>query len=251
MSKFIDLTGRKFGKLTVVKQLPDYYTSGGNKVHKWLCKCDCGRNDNVVCSTGDLNSGKIWRCTYCVRDDAAKRMRDKLKKYNTYDLSGEYGVGYTLKGEEFWFDLEDYDKIKDYCWYKHHKYFVAKIDGKSISLHKLIMDDLENRYDIDHIKTENKFDNRKLNLRKTTRQQNNSNRRLSKNNTSGVSGVHRHSRDKVWEAWIRVNYKRIYLGRYKNFEDAVKARKEAEEKYYGEFSYDNSQKLYEKLTEGA
>lgn len=31
---------------------------------------------------------------------------------NTYDLSGEYGIGYTTKGEEFWFDLEDYDKIK-------------------------------------------------------------------------------------------------------------------------------------------
>ena len=38
------------------------------------------------------------------------------KKYNTYDLTGEYGIGYTSKDEEFYFDLEDYDKIKDYCW---------------------------------------------------------------------------------------------------------------------------------------
>ena len=30
---------------------------------------------------------------------------------------------------------------------------------------------------------------------------------------------------------------------YKKFEDAVKARKEAEDKYYGEFSYDNSQNM--------
>lgn len=250
MGKFVDLTGKKFKQLTVIKQLPSHYTSGGYKVHKWLCECDCGRDNNVVCSTGDLNSGKRWRCTYCVRDDAAERMRDRNKKYNTYDLSGDFGIGYTTKGEEFWFDLEDYDKIKDYCWFKHHNYFTASIEGKGIGLHKLVMGDLENEYDIDHIKTENKFDNRKLNLRKVTRQQNNSNHKIFKNNTSGVSGVHWHSRDNIWEAWIRVNYKNIYLGRYANFEDAKNARLQAEEKYYGEYSYINSQKLYKDLTIG-
>lgn len=112
------------------------------------------------------------------------------------------------------------------------------------------MNDLNNEYDVDHIKTENKFDNRKLNLRKTTRQQNTCNRRLSDNNTSGVTGVRWHDRDKIWESWIKVNYKNIYLGRFLIFEDAVKARKEAEEKYYGKYSYDNSQKLYERLTIG-
>lgn len=249
--KFKDLTGKKFKQLTVIKQFPDHYTSGGNKVHKWLCECDCGRDKNIVCSTNDLTSGKRWRCTYCVRDDAAKRMKNKNKKYNTYDLSGDYGIGYTINtNEEFWFDLEDYDKIKDYCWHKHHKYFIAKIDDKSIGLHKVVMNDLENKYDIDHIKTENKFDNRKLNLRKTTRQQNNSNHKLFKNNTSGVSGVRWHSRDNVWESWIKVNYENIYLGRYTDFDDAVRARKQAEEKYYGEYSYSNSQRLYEKLTKG-
>ena len=32
--KFLDLTGKRFNHLTVNKQLPDYFTSGGNKVHK-------------------------------------------------------------------------------------------------------------------------------------------------------------------------------------------------------------------------
>lgn len=250
MGKFIDLTGQKFGKLTVKAQLSDYYTSGGNKKHMWLCECDCRRGSDVICSTGDLNSGRRWRCTYCVRDDASERIANKNKKNNVYDLSGKYGVGYTLKGEEFWFDLEDYNLIKDYCWYKHHDYYVAKINGKNIGLHKIIMNDLENKYDVDHIKTENKFDNRKLNLRKTTRHQNSCNQKLAVNNTSGVTGVHWHSRDEIWEAWIKVNYKNEYLGRYLRFEDAVEARKKAEEKYYKEYSYDNSQELYEKLTIG-
>ena len=38
-------------------------------------------------------------------------------KYNKYDLLGSFGVGWTTNtNKEFWFDLEDYDKIKDYCW---------------------------------------------------------------------------------------------------------------------------------------
>ena len=38
-----------------------------------------------------------------------------LKKYNRYDLSGEYGIGWTTNTNHvFYFDLEDYEKIKDY-----------------------------------------------------------------------------------------------------------------------------------------
>ncbi|WP_368488451.1 hypothetical protein [Clostridium sp. BJN0013] len=37
-------------------------------------------------------------------------------KYNTYDLTGEYGIGYDAKGNIFYFDLEDYDRIKDFYW---------------------------------------------------------------------------------------------------------------------------------------
>ena len=38
------------------------------------------------------------------------------KKYNWYDLSGEFGIGFTQNDILFYFDLEDYDKIKNYCW---------------------------------------------------------------------------------------------------------------------------------------
>lgn len=235
----------KFGKLTVVEQLKPHYTSGGNKRYLWRSECDCGRCNNVIGATSDYTSGKVWRCTYCVKDAASKRMSETNKKYNRYDLSGEYGIGYTSNGEEFWFDLEDYDKIKKYCWFKHRKYFEARIGDKKIGLHKLVMNDIENQFDVDHIKTENKFDNRKLNLRLATRSNNCMNSIIPKNNTSGVVGVRCHSRDNIWEAYIYINKKCTYLGRFNNFNDAVKARKEAEEKYYKEFSYDNSQKLYE------
>ena len=47
-----------------------------------------------------------------------------------------------------------------------------------------------------------------------------------------------------WLAQIGFNGQKIKLGRFKNKEDAIKARKEAEEKYFGEHSYDNSQKQW-------
>lgn len=35
-----------------------------------------------------------------------------MVKHNTYDLSGDFGIGYTDKGEKFYFDISDYEKIK-------------------------------------------------------------------------------------------------------------------------------------------
>lgn len=32
--RFLNLLGKRFGQITIVEQLPDYYTSGGNKKHK-------------------------------------------------------------------------------------------------------------------------------------------------------------------------------------------------------------------------
>ena len=50
----------------------------------------------------------------------------------------------------------------------------------------------------------------------------------------------KHNTYDKWTAYIRKDGKRIYLGVFSNFDDAVKARKQAEEKYFKEWSYDNS-----------
>ena len=68
------------------------------------------------------------------------------------------------------------------------------------------------------------------------------NRGLSSNNTSGVTGVSWVKSRQKWRVRINVLKKEINLGLFSNFEDAVKVRKMAEEKYFGEFSYDNSMK---------
>lgn len=63
---------------------------------------------------------------------------------------------------------------------------------------------------------------------------------VRKNNTSGIPGVFWHSQKKRWLAAICFKGKRYYLGSYARFEDAVKARQDAEteihERFLREFS---------------
>lgn len=47
MEKFIDLTGRRFGKLTVIKKGKGRMTKGGQRKTTWICKCDCGNDSEV------------------------------------------------------------------------------------------------------------------------------------------------------------------------------------------------------------
>ena len=61
---------------------------------------------------------------------------------------------------------------------------------------------------------------------------------VRKNNTSGVPGVDWLSSRKRWRASICFKGQRYYLGKYKNFEDAVAARKAAEARLHDEFLRD-------------
>jgi hypothetical protein len=82
---------------------------------------------------------------------------------------------------------------------------------------------------IDHINGD-KTDNRISNLRDTTTTENGRNRKQSRTNLSGVTGVH-WRKDGVWQAQIRVNGKTLHLGRYRSLECAAAARKDAERLY--------------------
>ncbi len=53
-----------------------------------------------------------------------------------------------------------------------------------------------------------------------------------KDNSSGIRGVSWSSKHKKYEAYITFQRKRHFLGNFENLEDAAKARKEAEEKYF-------------------
>lgn len=83
---------------------------------------------------------------------------------------------------------------------------------------------------VDHI-NHVKSDNRLINLRDVSHEENHKNKSLSSNNTSGVCGVYFRKTDNKWTAQIKVNGKSKYLGIYTNKEDAISARIEANKKY--------------------
>lgn len=83
---------------------------------------------------------------------------------------------------------------------------------------------------IDHI-NHDRADNRLLNLREVTPQENSQNRKPDSLNTSGIVGVCFHKAAKKWYSQININKRCTYLGVFDDFDDAVKARKEAEVKY--------------------
>lgn len=246
--RFIDLTGQKFNRLTVIKMAESHIKPNGSKVTQWWCSCDCGSPDLVLVSGGNLTNGHTKSCGCLKLEQSAKNGKKlkgksnlKNKQYNLYNLLGEYGIGYLKNGKEFYFDLEDYDLIKDYCWWENDSgYLLTSLNNnKKIRMSRLIMNESNANIRIDH-RNHNTMDNRKSNLRRATSSENAMNSELSSINTSGVTGVFK--RGDKWCASIMVNYKSIHLGSFDDFDDAVKARKNGEEKYFGEFSYDNSMK---------
>lgn len=223
-----DLTGKKYGRLTAIEI--DKKKNKGNTYY--ICRCECGNIISVIGS--HLKNGHTSSCG-CKKIEGIKR---RFKKYNVYDLSSEYGVGYTTNtNTPFYFDKEDYEKIKEYAWRDNgYGYIISSCreKDKKIMMHRLIMP-CEESYVIDHI-NHNPADNRKINLRICTQQENSFNKAIPKNNTSGCVGVILISSNK-WNARIRKDGKCIYLGNYSTFEEAVAARKKAEVELFGEYRY--------------
>lgn len=54
--------------------------------------------------------------------------------------------------------------------------------------------------------------------------------------TRGFTGVYWNKANEKWCSNIKVNNKTIYLGSFDLIDDAMRARKEAEQKYFGEFA---------------
>ena len=108
-------------------------------------------------------------------------------------------------------DIEDIDKIKNYKWYLNSDGYVY--NNKVGLLHRFLIGP-SNDMVVDHINN-NKFDNRKANLRICTAQQNNMNKSKYKGG-SQFKGVCWHKQKNKWQAQIQINSKSKYIGLYDN-----------------------------------
>jgi hypothetical protein len=110
-------------------------------------------------------------------------------------------------------------------------YRVIKINCKIYKAHRLAWFYTYGVFptkDLDHI-NQIKNDNRIINLREVTNSQNHQNRGVNKNNSSGHKGVYWNNFHNKWQTNIGLNGKLQHIGYFLDINDAIKARKIAEQ----------------------
>lgn len=74
VSRAIDLTGQRFGRLIVLKRDANHISPKGVKSAKWICKCDCGNTASVWAN--GLRKGTAKSCG-CYQKDAVRESQFK------------------------------------------------------------------------------------------------------------------------------------------------------------------------------
>lgn len=129
---------------------------------------------------------------------------------------------------------EDYEYLNQFPWCVAGPGYPQTGQLGKKYMHQVIMNPSKG-FTVDHIDG-NKFNNQRNNLRVCTSFQNSKNHLIHKANTSGYKGVSWMKNKKRWRAYIKLNYKQIWLGLFDTREEAAKAYNQAALKYFGEFA---------------
>lgn len=120
-TSLIDLTGERFGRLTVVKRAESRILSNGKHVTRWLCKCDCG-NETIVASSS-LVTGLTKSCG-CIKSHgeyyiSTYLLFNNINFENQKRFSDLLGVGGGNLSYDFY--LPQYNLLIEYQGEQHFK----------------------------------------------------------------------------------------------------------------------------------
>lgn len=131
----------------------------------------------------------------------------------------------------------DVDKASNYQWsIGRHGYATSGCGKNQVLLHRIIANAKKDET-VDHV-NRNKLDNRRINLRICSQQQNSMNKEKMSTGSNPYKGVCFLS-DGRWQAQINYNGRAIYLGRFRHSCEAAKAYDYAARILFGEFAYLN------------
>jgi hypothetical protein len=217
VNKQKDLTGETFGKLLVIG-LTTLKKFKGNR--NWACQCSC--MNLTICKTEHL--------TYLGKVDCG--CGNKQRKSD-----GAVTHGCSIKNNKLY---SIYKAMMDRCYNKYNKEY-SNYGGRGIEVCErwhdvsLFFEDMEGAYSNDLSLDREDFNGNYCpeNCSWRTLDWQAYNKRQHSKNTSSKSGVSFDKDRNKWAAYISQNNKRIALGRFELFEDAVAAREQAELKYFG------------------
>jgi hypothetical protein len=127
------------------------------------------------------------------------------------------------------------ETLNQYTWCREGTgYLMSRTFGRAVKIHRIIMNPKPKDF-VDH-KNGDPLDNRYENLRICSKQQNEFNRKIHSNNTSGYRGVSFHSQTKKWRATINFNKKQYSLGFFETASDAAKAYNRTAAELFGDFA---------------
>lgn len=211
MSNIKNLTGTRIGKLTLLERKRE------NKRTFYYCKCECG-NEKWIRADGLKNTRS---CGCLAKETQFKKENLKNKKFNRLTVIEEVGRD-KLNGSIIWKCKCDCGNIKEVS--------AHNLKNNSIQSCGCLQREIriKNGKSVGALHVKNK-------IIEDTNIQVLLNKKLMAHNTSGHTGVKWDSERYKWVAEIIFKNKNFYLGRFEKKEDAIKARKEAEERLHKQF----------------
>lgn len=102
MSNCVDLTGNRYGRLTVLERAENYVSPTGHTKANWLCMCDCG--NKTVAMSSNLRRGITKSCG-CLQSEV--RLTSSTKHGGRHDRL--YSVWTNIKSRCYNRSYSDYD----------------------------------------------------------------------------------------------------------------------------------------------
>ena len=199
-----DEIGKQYGYLTVLEDTGKKYHS--TRIYK--CKCSCGNIIEV--NINKLHTGHTKSCG-CLKRRVIDLTGQKFSRLTVLEFA------YTKNKKNYW-------KCKCECENICYVPTTHLTRGVTVSCG---CKNEENKASLPTL-------NRGL-VDGTTKCGIKKDRKLNKNNTSGVRGVHFDKDRGLWVAQIMFQRKAHNLGRFKTKKEAVKIRKAGEDKYFGKY----------------